>query len=112
MLRDLNYNRPVEIDLVLLDILRGMVGTYKTLGIDVPLYTNSGHRYQSTNDRTEGAAKDSQHLLGRAWDGFVPGARVEDTAAMALRLRCGGVGVYESRSFLHVDSGSLRVWRG
>jgi uncharacterized protein YcbK (DUF882 family) len=60
--------------------------------------------------RTEGAAKNSLHMLGRAVDIRVPGMTPELVARMGLYFKA-GVGLYDSKNFIHVDSGWPRFWR-
>lgn len=112
LLRDTQAEQAVQMSLVLLDILTGMQGWLRASGIESPLHTNEGYRTPRTNRRTEGAAKDSKHMYGMAWDGRVPQVSTESLARIAIHLRGGGVGFYQNKNFLHVDSGSLRTWRG
>ena len=75
-----------------------------------------GYRSPSTNAmlrrRSEGVARYSQHILGRAMDFYVPGISLEQVREIGLRLARGGVGFYpESGSpFVHMDVGGIRMW--
>ena len=75
-----------------------------------------GYRSPSTNAmlrrRSEGVARYSQHILGRAMDFFIPGVPLEAVREIGLRLARGGVGFYpESGSpFVHMDVGGIRMW--
>jgi len=114
LLRDVHDKQAVQMDVVLLDILRGVQGYYQAYGFDYPLYVNSGFRTLKTNSAllTEGAAKNSMHLYGRAADIHIPNVPVKHLGAVGLYFRRGGVGFYDAKDFVHLDTGNLRVWRG
>ncbi|WP_232290841.1 YcbK family protein [Polaromonas naphthalenivorans] len=112
LLRDVQAGQAVQMSLVTLDILAGIQGWLRANGINSPLHTNSGYRSPLTNNHTEGAAKNSRHMYGMAWDGRVPQVSTESLARFAVYLKGGGVGFYQEKNFLHIDSGSLRTWRG
>lgn len=46
-----------------------------------------------------------------AADISIPGVGVEQIAKLAKAIGVGGVGVYPSRNFIHVDIGRVRSWR-
>lgn len=75
----------------------------------------SGYRTRKTNDllRRQGfkTAQDSLHLSARASDFSLPGVPVSHVAIYAEWLEVGGVGHYPG-SFVHIDSGEFRTWRG
>jgi uncharacterized protein YcbK (DUF882 family) len=114
LLRDRTANVMTAIDPVLLDVLRGVHGYYEAWNWRHPIVVTSGFRTEKTNAAlaTEGAAKNSMHLLGRAVDLFVPGIPPEHIARLGQYLQQGGVGFYPSRGFTHLDTGKLRTWRG
>jgi uncharacterized protein YcbK (DUF882 family) len=64
----------------------------------------SGYRSQ-TNPR-------SLHTQGRAIDVCMTGVDCAVLAAGATQLRRGGVGYYRESSFVHLDTGAFRTWRG
>jgi uncharacterized protein YcbK (DUF882 family) len=74
----------------------------------------SGYRTKATNDelRRQGidAARNSFHLRGRAVDIQIDRVPPHHMAALGSRLGLGGVGIYDS--FVHLDTGPLRIWRG
>jgi uncharacterized protein YcbK (DUF882 family) len=109
-LRDLQANRVFPIDHGLLDVLAGVQVWLARNGIEAPLTIHSGYRTQKTNKRTEGAALDSRHLLGRAADISVQGVSNVKLAGMASVLSQGGTGLYPGRTFVHVDTGDERIW--
>lgn len=112
LLRDVRANQAVEMSVVLLDILAGIQGWLMANGIQTPLHTNSGYRTAHTNANIEGSARNSKHISGQAWDGRVPMISTESLAKFAVYLQGGGVGFYQDRGFVHVDSGNRRFWRG
>ena len=112
LLRDVRAGQAVHMSIVLLDILAGIQGWLLANGIQSPLHTNSGYRTPQNNANLEGAAKNSKHINGEAWDGLVPQVTTESMARFAVYLQGGGVGVYQDRGFIHVDSGGRRFWRG
>lgn len=112
-MRDLHENKAVQIDLVLLDILKGIQGYYDLKGYIKPIIILSGYRSEKTNARlvkTENAAKNSQHMVGKAVDVRIPGVSVNDLFWFGNYFRAGGVGFYPSSNFLHLDTGSVRFW--
>jgi uncharacterized protein YcbK (DUF882 family) len=71
---------------------------------------HSGYRTEQTNRNLEGAARRSQHLLGRAADITLPGLPATYVGRLAAHYAAGGVGFYPSRDFIHVDTGQRRFW--
>lgn len=112
-MRDLHENKAVQMDLVLLDILKGIQGYYDLKGYVKPIIILSGYRSEKTNNRlvkTENAAKNSQHLMGKAADIRIPGVSVNDLFWFGNYFRAGGVGFYPSSNFIHLDTGNVRFW--
>jgi hypothetical protein len=60
--------------------------------------------------RSNGVAKFSQHMLGKAVDFYIPGVPLEQLREAGLRAQRGGVGFYPSSNFVHMDTGSVRHW--
>jgi uncharacterized protein YcbK (DUF882 family) len=113
-MRDAHVNKMVAMDQVLLDVLNGIQGFYRLNGWNYPIVLNSGFRSLKTNNKLlgEGAAKNSMHLYGKAADIYMPGAPVRDVARLGLHFKQGGVGFYERKGFVHIDTGNLRAWKG
>jgi uncharacterized protein YcbK (DUF882 family) len=109
-LRDIQANRVFPIDHGLLDVLAGLQTWLAQSGVRAPLEIHSGYRTQSTNQKLEGAALSSRHLVGKAADVTVPGVRNVKLAGMASVLGRGGTGFYPGRNFVHIDTGDERVW--
>lgn len=77
----------------------------------------SGLRTNITNDKTEGAARLSEHLpdtrnVFRASDLHTPSVSAEYLGRLAALAGQGGVGFYNDQGFIHVDRGRQRFWRG
>lgn len=114
MLRDVQANVMTTMDPTILDILRGILGYYQAWQYHQPIVLTSGFRTAKTNQSliSEGAAKNSMHLYGKAVDLFVPGIPARDIGILGMNLQQGGVGFYPSQGFTHLDTGRLRTWVG
>jgi uncharacterized protein YcbK (DUF882 family) len=110
LLRDVQQNAVTNMDLRLLDLICAVQAWLTYYGINKPLMVNSGFRTARTNGSLEGAAKKSMHLSGRAIDFSVPGMSVAAVAKLAAHFRGGGIGIYPSQNFIHLDTGGVRVW--
>jgi uncharacterized protein YcbK (DUF882 family) len=110
-LGDFRTGEATNMDPAVFDILHeiqmesGSMGTYEII---------SAYRSPETNEmlrgNSNGVAKNSQHLLGKAIDVRLTDL---DTAALrdvALSLQRGGVGYYDKSDFVHVDTGRVRQW--
>lgn len=78
-------------------------------GSALPLIITSGYRTERTNQKTEGAARNSMHMVGKAADQKLPPYTPAQIAAAAATINRGGIGVYPS--FVHLDVGAMRAWR-
>ena len=80
-------------------------GTYQVI---------SGYRSPKTNamlnSKSNGVAKRSLHMQGRAIDIRLPGVELKHLRQAALNLKAGGVGYYPRSNFIHVDTGRTRFW--
>ena len=74
----------------------------------------SGYRSPSTNamlrKASNGVAKHSLHMEGRAIDVRVAGLGTARLRDAAIALRRGGVGYYARSDFVHLDTGRFRTW--
>lgn len=111
ILRDFRTSEIKAIDPRLLNILYLLTRTLET---EKPVLVLSGFRSKKTNDMlrktTEGVAKRSFHMAGRAIDIRIPRVETSDIQRAALRLSGGGVGYYPRSNFVHLDSGPVRTW--
>jgi uncharacterized protein YcbK (DUF882 family) len=64
------------------------------------------------NAHSNGVAKRSMHLEGRAIDIRVPNVPLSVLHQQALAMSAGGVGYYPKSDFVHVDTGKVRTWGG
>ncbi|HEX3937143.1 MAG TPA: DUF882 domain-containing protein [Xanthobacteraceae bacterium] len=112
-LRDWRRSEATSMDPRLLDLVWEV---QRETGSAVPIEVVCGYRSPQTNAmlrrRSEGVARFSQHMLGRAMDFYIPGISLEKVREIGLRLARGGVGFYpESGSpFVHMDVGGIRMW--
>jgi uncharacterized protein YcbK (DUF882 family) len=74
----------------------------------------SAYRSPETNamlrSKSNGVAKNSQHLLGSAIDVRLRGLDLKVLHQSAINLKMGGVGYYARSKFVHVDTGRVRYW--
>jgi len=109
--RDFRANEIKPIDTQLLDVLYDIRGE---LGTNRPFNLVSGYRSAATNawlaSFSEGVARHSMHVEGKASDVHVPGVQLADLQRAALMLGAGGVGYYPRAGFVHVDTGRVRRW--
>jgi len=110
-LRDFRTDETYPIDLGLLDMLHelkvmtGHNGTFEVI---------SGYRSPKTNaglrSKSNGVAKRSLHMQGRAIDIRLSGFDTKQLQKAAIKLAKGGVGYYQKSNFIHVDTGRVRRW--
>lgn len=109
--RDYRANEVKPIDPRLLDLLHTI---HQTLDTSQPFNLISGYRTPATNAmlaaRSEGVARHSMHIEGRAGDINVPDRQLSILQRVALALQFGGVGYYPQSNFVHVDTGRVRHW--
>jgi uncharacterized protein YcbK (DUF882 family) len=88
----------------------------REVGGNKVIHVVCGYRSPETNAmlhaRSNGVAKFSQHMLGKAMDFYIPGASLEELRNAGLRLERGGVGYYPTSGspFVHLDVGNVRHW--
>ena len=112
VMRDIRGDQVFPINHQLLDVLCGLQTWLARIGVEAPLRIHSGYRSPKTNQKTEGAALNSRHIVGRAADVSVQGVSNVRLAGMASVLGRGGTGLYPGRNFVHVDTGYERIWIG
>jgi uncharacterized protein YcbK (DUF882 family) len=110
IMRDVRADRVFAMNRELLDTLAGVQAWLVRSGIQAPIELHSGYRTRKTNNATEGAARDSRHVVGQAADISVRGVTSVKLAGLASVLGRGGTGFYVGRGFVHVDSGDERIW--
>ena len=110
-LSDFRTGESTEMDPELIDLIFdlrqefGGEGTYEVI---------SAYRSPKTNEmlrgRSDGIAKNSQHLLGKAIDVRLTGVELTELRDTAIAMQRGGVGYYASPDFVHIDTGRVRRW--
>lgn len=110
-LRDYRTGDVKQMDVGLLDLIDTLS---RKLEVNTPFNVISGYRSPATNamlhERSNGVAKHSLHMEGKAMDIRVPGVALTHLRNVAKDLRIGGVGYYASSDFVHVDTGKVRYW--
>ena len=112
-LRDWRRDEPTRMDPRLFDTVWEV---HRYVGSSAPVHVNSAYRSPHTNSmlrrRSSGVAKNSQHMLGKAMDFYLPDVPTERLRAAGMRLQNGGVGYYPNAytPFVHLDVGSVRAW--
>jgi len=111
VLRDHRSGEVYPIDPALLDllsVLQQRVGS--SLGYEVI----SGYRSPASNamlqSKSSGVARRSLHMQGKAIDIRLPGTGLAQLHGAAKAIKSGGVGLYTSSNFIHVDTGRVRYW--
>ncbi|WP_027062502.1 DUF882 domain-containing protein [Mesorhizobium loti] len=115
MLRDWRRNEPTRMDPRLLDLVWQ---AYRASGSTGYIHVVSAYRSPATNamlrGRSKGVARESQHMVGRAMDFFLPDVPLKKLRDIGLRMQGGGVGYYPTSGspFIHMDVGNVRHWPG
>ena len=110
--RDHRTQDEVEMDVAAIDILWELAvavdnpdGVYELI---------SAYRSPETNEmlrsKRKGVARNSQHLEGKAIDVRLRGTETIELYEAAIALQRGGVGLYTSKNFIHVDTARVRRW--
>lgn len=110
LLRDRTADRVAVIDVRLVDLVSDLQAHFGRRPVEVL----SGFRTEVTNAkirRSNGlAARNSLHIRGQALDLRIPGVPTREVYETAVAFQRGGVGTYAGESFVHVDTGPVRVW--
>jgi uncharacterized protein YcbK (DUF882 family) len=102
----------VQINVRTIEALWAVQSYLRRDGIDGPLMIHSGYRTPQTNAQTEGAARLSFHMWGKAVDFHAPGVGLSDLAGICEACPIsGGVGYYPE-GWVHMDTGPKRLWAG
>lgn len=112
-LRDWRRDEQIDMDPRLFDVIWQVT---REISTSEPLHVVSAYRSPQTNAalrrRSRGVAQQSQHMVGKAIDFYLPDADMARVRATAMRLQHGGVGFYPGafNPFVHLDVGSVRSW--
>ena len=110
-MRDWRQNKMRMIDTRTVDIISA---SQQLLDTSSPFLMLSGYRTLATNaflrSRSRKVAKKSLHLYGQAADLRMQSKSVHQIAQAASYCAAGGVGLYSSSDFVHIDCGETRLW--
>jgi len=110
-LRDWRTGDIHPIDPALLDVLTQLRAKLETTKA---FHVISGYRSPKTNatlaNESDGVAKKSLHMQGKAIDVALPGRSLKSLRKAAIGLQAGGVGYYPRSGFVHLDTGRVRSW--
>jgi uncharacterized protein YcbK (DUF882 family) len=111
LMRDWREEEPTQMNPHLIDLLWEV---HREVGANEPIWVICGYRSPETNSmlrrRSRGVAKFSQHMRGNAIDFYIPGVPLDRLQEAGLRAQRGGVGIYPSSHFVHMDTGGVRHW--
>jgi len=112
IMRDMHEGQDgfVAIDASLMNLLYKIQNMLVSHGMREPMNVNSGYRSPRTNAMTEGSAKNSYHMKGKAIDITIAGADATLLGVMGMMMQKGGVGFYPNKNFIHLDTGNIRTW--
>ena len=110
--RDWRAQATIEMDTALFDILAHV----QRLADFAVIEMLSGYRTAETNawlaTQDVDVAWNSQHILGKAIDFRIGDIPIATLATWAEEAGAGGIGVYPTSRFVHVDTGPPRRWQG
>ena len=111
-LRDHFTNEVTKMEPKLIAIVCAAAQQFQSDFVDIV----SGFRHPKYNlmlrKKGRQVARDSQHTHGNAIDFVIPGVAVDKLHAWAKAQKLGGVGIYLSSKFVHMDTGPIRNWEG
>lgn len=111
VLRDWRSGEVWDMDPQLFDLLYAL---RRRMDSKAPFELISGYRSPKTNatlaSNSNGVAKRSLHMQGKATDIRLPERDLKALHKTALALQAGGVGLYTKSGFVHVDTGRVRHW--
>lgn len=113
MLRDWRRDEQIRMDPRLFDVVWEV---HREVGSDQPVHVVSAYRSPETNSmlrhRSRAVARESQHMVGKAMDFYLPDVPMSKVREIGMRLQRGGVGYYPTayNPFVHLDVASVRSW--
>lgn len=114
LLRDHRIGEARPIDPFVVDFMHAVYTQLPASGADEPIQILSGYRSPQTNanlaKRSNGVAKNSLHMKGKAIDFRMSGHKAKTLRQLAINTRRGGVGYYPAKDFIHIDTGPIRSW--
>jgi uncharacterized protein YcbK (DUF882 family) len=111
LLRDHRNDKIAEMDPQLIVLLNDVSDKF---GDNQVLHIISGYRSPESNARlaaaSNGVARHSMHMDGKAIDIRMPGKNLAQLHKAAMSMKAGGVGYYPDSQFVHMDTGRVRYW--
>jgi uncharacterized protein YcbK (DUF882 family) len=111
-LRDHFTNEKMPMDGKLIGVVCSAAKQFKSDFVQVV----SGFRHPKYNlmlrKKGHQVARDSQHTHGNAVDFTIPRVSIQKLQEWAKAQKLGGVGIYLSSNFIHMDTGPIRFWSG
>lgn len=111
LLRDHRSGDAISMDHDLLNFLHDLQSKLDT---DKTIQIISAYRSPSTNamlnKRSNGVAKKSLHMQGKAMDIRIEGIDSRFIQKASIAMQRGGVGYYQRSDFVHIDTGKVRSW--
>lgn len=112
LLRDHFTNEVMQMDKKLIEVVVAAAKQFKADMVTVV----SGFRHPKYNlmlrKKGHEVARDSQHTHGNAVDFTIARVPVQKLHDWAKAQKLGGVGIYLSSGFIHMDTGPIRFWSG
>jgi uncharacterized protein YcbK (DUF882 family) len=110
--RDHYTNKTTRMDRRIVGFVLAAAARFHSDMIDIV----SGFRHPKYNlilrKKGHQVARDSQHTHGNAVDFSVPHVTTAELHAWAKAQKAGGVGLYVTSGFVHMDTGPIRYWSG
>jgi len=111
LLRDHRNDKIADMDPKLILLLNDVSDKF---GEGQTLHIISGYRSPESNAKlaaaSNGVAKHSMHMDGKAIDIRMPGKNLAQLHKAAMSMKAGGVGYYPDSQFVHMDTGRVRYW--
>jgi uncharacterized protein YcbK (DUF882 family) len=111
LLRDHRNDKIAEMDPKLIVLLNDVSDKF---GDNQVLHIISGYRSPESNAKlaaaSNGVARHSMHMEGKAIDIRLPGQNLAQLHKAAMSMKAGGVGYYPDSQFVHMDTGRVRYW--
>jgi len=111
ILRDHRTGDVARMDKNLLDLLNVL---HQQMDSKQAFQVISGYRSPKTNaalsKKSNGVARKSLHMQGKAIDIRLPDCQLSDLRKAAIDCQIGGVGYYQKSNFIHIDTGLIRHW--
>ncbi len=106
--------RTGEVEVIAPELLDFLHAAQRVADANGPFTVFSAYRSPATNEKlrqtSTGVAKKSFHMKGQALDIRLDGVAADRFRDIAVSLQRGGVGLYRTSGFVHLDVGPVRQW--